>query len=125
MKNTKKSTRILCAALAILLVSCIGASLIQTDFGSVTVKDLRWETGSGHQMSALLFVPDTATAETPAPAIVCSHGWYNNREMQDLNFVEYARRGFVVMSIDMYGHGNSEDIENGSWWKPENNANGM
>ena len=30
-------------------------------------------------MSALLLVPDSATAENPAPAIVCSHGWYNNR----------------------------------------------
>lgn len=125
MFKEKKSVRILCIALALLLVSCIGASLVQTDFGSVTIKDLRWETGSGHQMSALLLVPDSATVEDPAPAIVCSHGWLNNREMQDLNYVEYARRGFVVMSIDMYGHGNSEDIANNSWWKPENNANGM
>ena len=125
MTNIKKSTRILCLALAILLVSCIGASVIQTNFGSVTIKDLRWETESGHQMSALLLVPDTATADNPAPAIVCSHGWFNTREMQDLNYVEYARRGFVVMAIDMYGHGNSEDVTNGSWWKPENNANGM
>jgi len=39
---------------------------------------------------------------------VTSHGWYNNREMQDMNFVEYARRGYVVLSIDMYGHGNSD-----------------
>lgn len=125
MTNIKKSTRILCLALVILLVSCIGASVIQTNFGSVTIKDLRWETESGHQMSALLLVPDTATADNPAPAIVCSHGWFNNREMQDLNYVEYARRGFVVLSIDMYGHGNSENVPSGSWWKPENNANGM
>lgn len=45
--------------------------------------------------------------------------------MQDLNYVEYARRGFVVLSIDMYGHGNSENLPNGTWWEPENNANGM
>ena len=36
----------------------------------------------------LLLVPETATAENPAPAIVVSHGWYNSREMQDLNYVE-------------------------------------
>lgn len=125
MSKAKKSTRILCIALVILLVSCIGASLVQTNFGHVTIKDLRWETESGHQMSALLFIPDTATVDNPAPAIVCSHGWYNNREMQDLNYVEYARRGFVVMSIDMYGHGNSDAIPNGTWMLPENNANGM
>lgn len=122
---TTKGKRLLCIALVLLLISCIGASLVQTNFGKVTIKDLRWETESGHEMSALLFIPDTATVDQPAPAIVCSHGWYNNREMQDLNYVEYARRGFVVMSIDMYGHGNSDTIEDGAWWKPENNANGM
>ena len=98
--------------------------VVQTDFGKVTIKDLRFETESGHQMSALLFVPDNATPENQAPAIVCSHGWYNNRDA-DLNYVEYARRGFVVLSIDMYGHGNSDNLPAGDWWKPENNANGM
>ncbi len=95
-------------ALLLCIVSMIGASLVQTNGGKVTVKDLRWETASGEMMSALLFVPDNATAKTPAPAIVASHGWYNNREMQDMNYVEYARRGYVVMSIDMYGHGDSD-----------------
>lgn len=121
----KSSVFWLCIALVICLISSIGASLVQTNFGKVEVRDLRWETDSGHYMSALLFVPENATEENPAPAIICSHGWYNNREMQDLNYVEYARRGFVVLSIDMYGHGNSENLPTGDWWKPENNANGM
>ena len=75
MKKIKKSAKFwLCIALALCLISALGASLIQSDFGRVTVKDLRFETASGHQMSALLFVPDTATAENPAPTIICSHG---------------------------------------------------
>ena len=45
--------------------------------------------------------------------------------MQDLNYVEYARRGFVVISISMYGHGDSEVIPAGTWWDAENNANGL
>ncbi len=97
-------------AIIVMVVSVVGASFVQTAGFSIRVKDLRWETPTGKLMSALLFVPDTATAENPAPAIITSHGWYNNREMQDMNFVEYARRGYVVMSIDMYGHGNSDDL---------------
>lgn len=97
-------------AIIVMVVSVLGASFVQTAGYSITVKDLRWETPTGKLMSSLLFVPDTATAENPAPAIITSHGWYNNREMQDMNFVEYARRGYVVMSIDMYGHGNSDDL---------------
>lgn len=99
-------------SLLICVVSMVGAALVQTNGMTVKVKDLRWETSAGQMMSALLFIPPNATEKTPAPAIVTSHGWYNNREMQDLNFVEYARRGYVVMSIDMYGHGNSDTLIN-------------
>jgi dienelactone hydrolase len=108
-------------ALLLCVISMVGASFVQTSGWTITVKDLRWETPAGKMMSALLFIPPNATPKTPAPAIVTSHGWYNNREMQDMNYVEYARRGYVVMSIDMYGHGNS-DVLTGS---PATRATGM
>jgi len=97
-------------ALIFALISGIGASLVQTAGGNVKVDDLRWETASGRTLNALLFTPPNATADTPAPGIVVSHGWWNNREMQTPNYVELARRGYVVMSIDMYGHGNSDPL---------------
>lgn len=97
-------------SLVLCLISALGASAVQTAGGSVTVKDMRWETASGASMSALLFKPNNVSAEKPVPGIIVSHGWFNNREMQDLNYVELARRGFVVMSIDMYGHGNSDAV---------------
>lgn len=108
MKNGKTPQYWLKIALFLLIISVLGASFVQTSAGKVEVKDMRWETPSGKYMSALIFIPETATKENPAPAIITSHGWYNNREMQDMNFVEFARRGYVVLSIDMYGHGNSE-----------------
>ena len=97
-------------ALVLCVVSMLGANFVQTNGGTVTVKDLRWETADGQLISALLFVPKNATAKTPAPAIVTIHGWYNNKEMQDMNFVEYSRRGYVVLDIDMYGHGDSDTL---------------
>lgn len=97
-------------ALIFTLISGIGASLVQTAGGNVKVDDLTWETESGRSLNALLFTPPNATAENPAPGIVVSHGWWNNREMQTPNYVELARRGYVVMSIDMYGHGNSDPL---------------
>jgi len=83
---------------------------VQTGAGTIKVDDLKWETASGRTMNALLFTPPNATADNPAPAIVVAHGWWNNREMQTPNYVELARRGYVVMSIDMYGHGNSDPL---------------
>ena len=112
-------------SLLICLISSIGASIFQSDFGQVEYHDMTFVTESGHELDALLLVPKTATADNKAPAIVVSHGWYNNREMQDLNYVEYARRGYVVLAISMYGHGDSEVIESNTWWNDENNANGL
>ncbi len=115
MKRKKKNYYFLAIALVLCLISMIGASRIQTSGGDVEVKDLRWETPSGNLMSALLFIPENVNKDDKAPAIITSHGWYNNREMQDLNYVELSRRGYVVMSIDMYGHGNSEIISPENW----------
>ena len=112
-------------SLLVCLISSLGASLFQTDFYQVEYHDMTFVTESGHELDALLLVPKNATADNKAPAIVVSHGWYNNREMQDLNYVEYARRGYVVLAISMYGHGDSEVIESNSWWDDENNANGL
>ncbi len=120
-----KAKTLVIISLLICLVSSIGSSLFQTSFGKVEYHDMTFVTESGHELDALLLVPKNATADNKAPAIVVSHGWYNNREMQDLNYVEYARRGFVVLAISMYGHGDSEVIESGSWWDDENNANGL
>ena len=106
----KRNSFWLALSLVVMLVSAIVASAVQTAGGTVAVKDLQWETSSGRTLNALLFKPDTATADNQAPAIIVSHGWWNNREMQDANYVELARRGYVVMSIDMYGHGNSDPL---------------
>lgn len=112
-------------ALVLCLISSVGAAVFQTGFGFIEYHDMTFVTASGHRLDALLLVPENATAENPAPGIVVSHGWYNNREMQDLNYVEYARRGYVVMAISMYGHGDSEALPSNTWWDDSNNANGL
>ncbi len=100
-------------SLVIMLVSSIGASIVQTAGGAVKIHDMSWVTGSGKTMSALLLVPDGASADDKRPAIVLAHGWWNNKQMQDSNYVELARRGYVVLSIDMYGHASSDPLQEG------------
>lgn len=95
-------------SLIICLVTAIFSSAIQSDFGNVKVDELKIMDDSGYAISVLLYHPETATAENPAPAIVTIEGWYNNKEMQDLYSVEYARRGYVVIATDMHGHGDSD-----------------
>ena len=109
MEKVKKQAKIwLCISIALMLLAYIVVSAIQTNGGHVTMKELNIETDLGYSMSAYLFIPETATAETPAPAVVVSHGYLNNKEMTDANYVELARRGFVVLAIDQPCHGDSE-----------------
>ena len=95
-------------SLIVCLLSMIISSAIQTDFGKVTVDELKVMDKDGYAISVLLYRPDSATAENKAPCIITIEGWYNNKEMQDLYSVEYARRGYVVIATDMHGHGDSD-----------------
>ena len=109
MEKVKKTAKLfLVLSLVLMLLSGIVVHAVQTNGGKVTMKELTLETDSGYTMSAYLLIPENATAENPAPAVVTSHGYLNNKEMADANYVELARRGFVVLSIDQPDHGDSE-----------------
>ena len=90
---------------ALILIGGFLAHLIQTS-GGTRIEDVRFP-GDGITQSALLYVPASATAQHPAPAVLVSHGYINTREMQSPFAIELARRGFVVLAIDMKGHGYS------------------
>ena len=52
-------------------------------------------------MGGLLYVPDSATEENPAPAAVVVHGWWKTSESQSSTAMELGR-GIVALAIDMY-----------------------
>lgn len=104
----KHPTRILIIALVLILFGGLLAWWVQTDGGTVTIKDVRWVGTNGTQMSGLLYIPDGVSAENPAPGIVAIHGYINSRETQDGFAIEFARRGYVVLASDQTGHGYSD-----------------
>ena len=104
-----------CIALVLILVSCIFASLIQTDFGKVQITTVNIVTDSGSTLCGHLYRPKDATAENPLPGIVTCHGNYNNKEMQDINAIELSRRGYVVLNVDEYRHGHSSPADFETW----------
>lgn len=124
LKKHKVALIVLAAALGLILISSFFASLIQSDGFKVAVTDLRdvefegsvaTNAGAGDAVdvsgtvaSGLLFVPKSASASNKLPAVVMTHGYLNNRELQLQNAIELARRGFVVLTIDRGGHGNNE-----------------
>ena len=131
ISRNKKWVIFLAVCLIVIFLSSMIASGIQSDGWKVEVTDLRdaenegtitvtsydsetqqpvteVQDVEGKVVSGILFKPDTATAENPAPAVVFTHGYLNNREMQLQNAIELARRGFVVLAVDREGHGNYE-----------------
>jgi pimeloyl-ACP methyl ester carboxylesterase len=58
-------------------------------------------------MSGLLYRPPGLEGGRRAPAVLLSHGYINTREMQSPFAIELSRRGFVVLAMDMTGHGGS------------------
>ena len=105
----KNSKFWLCLSLILCLVSAIVASAVQTS-GGIRIKEMSWESPSGHQLAAYLYIPQNATKDTPAPGVVTIEGWYNNKEMQDLYSIELARRGYVVLALDLHSHCDSESL---------------
>ena len=96
-------------AWALILGGAFLAHSIQTT-GGTTVSEVRIAAAPGVTVSGLLYTPRNATAATPAPAVLVSHGYINTREMQSPFAIELSRRGFVVLSMDMTGHGYSGGI---------------
>ena len=82
------------------------ASRIQTE-GGIAVHDIRFRSAAGTAMSALLYIPSSATNAKPAPGVLAVHGYINSRETQDGFAIEFARRGYVVLALDQTGHGYS------------------
>ncbi len=107
--NKKKHPRVgLIAAIAFTLVCLIVAFTVMTNFFSVDVSTTTTTTTSGHTVSLRVYKPDTATAETKAPAIVIAHGLSTTKECYTQYAIELSRRGYVVVTPDMLNHGTSE-----------------
>lgn len=106
--DKKLLRNLLYISLVLIIIGGLVANLTQTNFGKVTVKDVRFAAPNGRMYSALLYIPDGVTAEAPAPGILAIHGYINTRETQDGFAIEFARRGYVVLALDQSGHGYSE-----------------
>ncbi len=105
----RKTWLLIAVGLGLILGGAFLAHRIQTS-GGVRIEDVRIPGDKGTVISALVYTPPGATAARPAPAVLVSHGYINTREMQSAFAIELARRGFVVLSIDMAGHGYSTGI---------------
>lgn len=122
-RKLKKSTIGFLITLGILIVVSLLNWGVITGWGNVRITNVVLAGDDGKEYTALLYTPKNATNATPAPAYLCLHGYSGNARNHESWAVEYARRGFVVLSIDNYGSGDGEFAEPLSTADP--NANTM
>ncbi len=102
----KQTRRVLAVAVALMIVGSFLASMFNTSMFTVKVTKIEFETERG-TLSGLLYMPKGAGADDPRPVIVTTHGYLNSKEMQDAPAIEMSRRGYIVLALDMYDHGDS------------------
>lgn len=106
------STRALWLSLILLTILTLCGGLIaksaDSGFGRVEVTRVEFMTDSNEPMVAKIYRPTWVTAENPAPGLLALHGYQSDKEATTtFGTIELARRGFVVLSIDQFGHGYS------------------
>lgn len=112
----KRKYTFLALALVLIILGAMLSNAIDTDFGNIKTERICLVDDDGYTVTAALFVPNTATADNPAPAmIICPGGdcasdigmpWAN----------ELARRGYVVVLADYTGSGDTEANPNAQYW---------
>lgn len=118
-KTQKKGWSLTAKALAITLVLMVLCSLVNwgvvTGWGNIEITHLTLVGDNGLKYTALMYVPSNASNENPAPANLMIHGSSGNGRNHESWAMEFARRGFIVLSVDDLGSGDAEwSIDNGS-----------
>lgn len=112
--NRKKGVR---RFFMITLCMLVLASIVNwgavTGWGDVRIDRLKMVGNDGAEFSALIYVPSNASDATPAPALLCFHGNAGNARNHESWSMEFARRGFVVLSVDQFGAGDSQGYFDG------------
>ncbi|MHC1783688.1 MAG: alpha/beta hydrolase family protein [Anaerolineaceae bacterium] len=105
--NVRKAINWIIICLVIISFSAGFARLIETDFGKVSVSTVYISDVDGTTIAAKLYKPGSATVDNKAPAVINIHGYQNDKLVDDSFSIELSRRGFVVISPDVAGHGDS------------------
>lgn len=110
--SVRKSVYWIIISLIIITFAAGMARLIETDFGKVEVGNIFISDEAGNTISARLYRPVSVTVENKAPAVINIHGYQNDKLVDDSMAIELSRRGFVVISPDILGHGDSSPFFN-------------
>lgn len=95
--------------LAVFLIGTILTIAVGSNFGKTDVRSVIINDGiTGKEISAVLLIPENATAESPAPVVITAHGGSKTLAHMSSFNIELSRRGYVVLAWDANGSGQSD-----------------
>ncbi|MBN2883303.1 MAG: acetylxylan esterase [Clostridia bacterium] len=103
--NTRKTRAILYIAIVLMVGGSLLGSWVNSGMGKAKVEEVAIWQEPGFKVSGNLYTPKSI--EGKAPAILAIHGLNNQKNYMANTALEFARRGYIVLSIDMSGHGRS------------------
>ncbi|NLE15007.1 MAG: hypothetical protein GX626_03930 [Spirochaetales bacterium] len=103
--KSSKNWMVLYLAIILMIGGSLVGAWVNSGFGSVKVEEVAIWAAPGFKVSAYLYTPKSNAGK--APAILAIHGLNNQKNHMANTALEFARRGYVVLSMDMSGHGRS------------------
>ena len=86
-----------------LLTIAASAASVPAHAGATITHHTTTSKADGITIAMTVFKPETATAQTPVPMILHSHGWAGSRSTSGM--AAWTDAGFGVLSFDQRGHG--------------------
>jgi pimeloyl-ACP methyl ester carboxylesterase len=112
----KRASIVLVIALVIVLLGAMLSVGVDQDFGKIHTQRLYLVNDNGYTVTANLFMPNSATAENPAPAFIVVPGGDCPSDIGSPWATELARRGFVVALVDYSGCGDTDPDPTSQYW---------
>ena len=118
MLNSKTRLAVSVFLIALFASSIYVAISLNSDFGKLEVKTVKIA-DKNRELTGLIYHPLDSSVDNPCPGIVLAHGISESKEIMSNLGLELARRGYVVLCIDLPGHGNSDGTIEGARTEPD------
>lgn len=126
-KTNETCKKVALISLIVIIVCGFIASLIVTQGYKIAVSHVNLEIRGG-DLTMDVYHPATPTADTKLPCMIVIHGGSESTGAATMHAWEYARRGFVVINVNMMGAGTSDMplyFEDGQPYNRQRGTSGM
>lgn len=104
----KKKNLCLLISLLLIVIGSVISYQVDTDWGQIETTRIKINDKDGFEVSANLYIPKSATSQSPAPAMIISPGGDCPSDLASPWASELARRGYVVAAADYSGSGDTQ-----------------